>query len=268
MSRALSPVALAAALALSLGCCGLFDSKEERFKKYFECADRLTVDRAIPYLEKGQFCCERLPAGYTSREAARRFYLEKARDLRPEAPEPYDEIGRSYWFEGRFADAEGAYALAAERAARPFPQRVILCAMQRIQKKYDAALATAAAVRATGEPDAEKAALYLEARIRYEQGRLEEAREGFTRALALAEVSGYRLRPSPYVMRDAWFYMAQIRLKGGDPQGAHEDFSRFLEKTGDPDFQSWYGGKILPMLGTDQPLLYDTIESDWVRERQ
>lgn len=268
MTRAAALLSLSLGLALALGCCGLFQAKEERYKKYMECADRLSLDRAIPYLQKGQFCCEKLPPGYTSKEPARRFYLEKARDLRPESPEPYDELGRSYWFEGKFAEAESAYAAAAERAARPFSQRVIQCAMQRIQKRYDAALETAATVRASGEEDSEKAALYLEARVRYEQGRLPEAREGFSAALALADSSGYRLRPSPYVMRDAWFYMAQIRLKGGDPAGAHEDFKKFLEKTGDPDFQAWYGGKLLPMLGTDQPLLYDTIESDWVRERQ
>lgn len=268
MTRSATALVLAATLVLS-GCCeNPFKGKEGRYRKYLECADHLTVDRAVDLMKRGAFCCEKVPLAVKGREEARRFYLEKALALKPESPEPYNELAISYWYNGQFAKAAELFSQAAERSPRPFSQQIVLCDMQRLCGRFNEALATAQKIRASSEPEAEKAAEYLEGRISYERGDLAAAKTHFEKAIALAGEKGFRFNSTPYAMRDSWFYIAQIRLKSGDPLGAHEAFKIFLEKTGDPDFQAWYGKELLPLLGTDQQLLYDTIESDWVRERQ
>lgn len=255
MIRSAASLLLGSTLLLT-GCCeNPFRGKEARYKKYLECADYLTVDRALDLMKKGSSCCEKVPAETKTREEARRFYLAKALALKPESPQPYDEMAISYWYDRQFAKAEEYFAKAAERTPRPLAQHIMRCNMQRLTARFDEALATSAHLRASSERDGEKAAEYLEGRIWYERGDLPAAKGHFEKALSLAGEKGFRFAGTPYSMRDAWFYMAQIRFKSGDPLGAHEAFKRFLEKMGDPEFQAWYGKELLPLLGTDQQLL-------------
>jgi len=265
------PSHLAAAALLSAclsGCCGVFQSDADRYEKYMECAERITSDLSVDLLKQGRFCCEAVPAGLQGREAARRFYLEKARDLRPDAPEPLAGLGRSYWFDGDFGRAADSFAAAAAKSPRPFPYLVAESAMARVSGRFDEALATAERIRPMRGVDGEKTAAYLAARVRYEQGQAPEAQRLFEEALARAAKTGFGLGPSPYSMRDAWFYIAQIRRKAGDPLGAHEAFKAYLAEMSDPEFQLWYAKTLLPEMGSDQGRLYDTIERSWVRERQ
>jgi tetratricopeptide (TPR) repeat protein len=140
--------------------------------------------------------------------------------------------------------------------------------MERLSGRYAESLTLCDRLREMKGVDADKTADYLEGRVRYEQGQLAEARRLFESALAKAAKNGYGLGPSPYAMRDAWFYLAQLRRKGGDPLGAHEAFKSYLSEMSDPEFQLWYSKKLLPEMGSDQARLYDTIELNWVRERQ
>ena len=266
--RAFSLLAALSALIALMACCGLFQSKDARYKKYMECAERLTSDKSMELLHQGYACCEKLPTALSGREAAKRFYLEKARALKPEAPEPYAAIGLSYWEGGDFAHALEAYQEAAKRTDRPFAFLVAEAAMMRLCGRYDEGLRLAGDIAKMRGVDGEKAAAYLSGRMFYEGGRLQDARASFERAIALAEKSGYFLTPSPYTMVDAWFYMAQIRLKGGDAQGAYNDFKVYLSKMTNPEFQLWYTEKLLPRYGAGQKGLYDSIEENWVRERQ
>jgi len=269
MSRLVLSTATLALLGVSfLGCCGLFQSDEDRYDKCMECAERITSDLSVDLLKQGRFCCEAVPAGIQGREPARRFYLEKARDLKPDSPEPLAALGRSYWFEGDYSRAADAFGAAAAKSSRPFPYLVALAAMARVSGRYDDALASVARIRTLRGVDAEKTADYLEARVRYEQGQEPEARRLFEASLARASKSGFGLGPSPYSMRDAWFYLAQIRRKSGDPLGAHEAFKSYLSLMNDPEFQLWYAKTLLPEMGSDQTRLYDTVERSWVRERQ
>jgi hypothetical protein len=68
-------------------------------------------------------------------------------------------------------------------------------------------------------------------------------------------------------MKDAHLYLAQIALKGGDPQAAYEEFKLYLKKMSDPDFQVFYKYWV-EKLGDDQKALYDTLEIEWAWPRQ
>ncbi len=259
---------LALVFASGLGCCRLFQSDEERYRKALECSERLTSDKSVEILRDGYQCCAPLPETVRDREAAKRFYLEEARALKPAAPEPDAAIGLSYWEGGQFEQALGAYREAARKSSRPFAYRVAVVTMLRLTGRYDEALAEIASLRRLRGVDAEKVADYLQGRVLYEQGRLPEAAVAFQRALAGAEKTGSFLGPSPYTMQDAWFYTAQIRRKTGDPLGGHEAFKAYLAAMHNPEFQTWYANTLLPRHGADQAGLYDAIEENWVRERQ
>ena len=93
------------ALAASGACCGAFESKEERTKKELECALRVTDEKSIEILQKGMFCCEKLPAEVRTLPAARRFYLQRASALSPKDPDPVLQLARSYWDDRNFPEA-------------------------------------------------------------------------------------------------------------------------------------------------------------------
>ncbi len=266
--RAPSLFAAVTAIAVLVSCCGLFQSKEARYKKYMECAERLTSDKSIELLHHGYACCEELPPELKDREAAKRFYLDKARVLKPESPEPCAAIGLSYWEGGDYARALEAYQQAARLTDRPFACLVAEATMMRLCGRYEDALRLAGDIEKIRGVGGAKTAAYLRGRVLYEEGRMAEARSDFEKAIALAGKSGYFLAPSPYTMEDAWFYMAQIRLKQGDTLGAYNDFKVYLSRMTNPEFQLWYAQKLLPRYGADQKGLYDTIEENWVRERQ
>ncbi len=260
--------AAASAIAIMASCCGFLETKEDRYNKYMECAERLTSDKSIEILHHGYQCCEKLPKELNDREAAKRFYLEKAKALKPDAPEPYASIGLSYWEGGDYANALAAYEEAAKRTDKPFGYMIAEATMMRLCGKYDEALAMASSIEKLKAVDGAKASAYLKGRVLYEEGKLKEAQADFEEAIAMAGKSGYFLTPSPYTMVDAWFYMAQIRLKEGDAQGAYNDFKEYLSRMTNPEFQLWYTQKLLPRYGADQKGLYGTIEENWVRERQ
>lgn len=266
--RPLILLAAMVAMALIVSCCGFLETKEAKYKKYMECAERLTSDRSIELLHHGYACCEKLPPELADREAAKRFYLEKARALKPDSPEPYAAIGLSYWEGGDYPRALDAYQQAAKRTGKPFAYLIAEATMMRLCGRYDDAMNAADDIEKMRTVDGAKTAAYLRGRILYEKGLLKEARADFEKAIAMAEKSGYFLTPSPYTMVDAWFYLAQIRLKEGDPQGAYDAFKNYLSRMTNPEFQLWYTQKLLPRYGADQKGLYDAIEENWVSERQ
>ncbi len=264
--HALKGMMLLAMLAAT-GCCGMFQSKEERYKKEMECALRVTDERSIVILQKGMFCCEKLPAQDTTLPAARRFYLLRAAALEPKNPDPLMQIARSYWDDRDFVPALAFFVQAKELSPKPLAAVIGEITMLRLTKQWDKAMTLVAWIREQKAMDAPKVADYLDARLLYDQGKYAEAKPLFLNALKRAESGSDTLGDTPYTMKDTYLYLAQIQLKGGDPQGAYEDFKLFLKKTSNPDFQLFYNywvGK----LGSDQAALYDKIESDWAWPRQ
>lgn len=264
--RKLFPAALAG-LVLFTGCCGLFQSKEARYKKAMECALRISDERSIEILKKGMYCCEALPPEVKTLPEARRFYLDKALALKPDDPEAIEAVARSYWDEGSYEKALAYFGRARKVSPAPMSAVIGEVTMYRLLGQWDEAAPDLAWIRAQKGVDGEKIADYLQARILYDQGKLKEAEPLFQKAIARAEAGDDYLGRTPYTMRDARFYLAQIKLKGGDTQGAYEEFKRFLHQMSNPDFQIFYA-YWLPILGKDQTAFYEKIEHDWLHVRQ
>jgi tetratricopeptide (TPR) repeat protein len=260
-------LAVPAAAALLGSCCGAFQSDDSKYKKAIECADRITDERSLEILRKGEFCCAPVPPDVKDRPAAKRFYLEQARRLKPDAPEPLLAIAMTYWDEADYAGALEAYDEAIKLDPKPVMAVIGAFTMDRLLGRWDEAAERVKWIRGQKGIDAEKVGDYLEARLLYDQGRYADAEPLFRRAIERSERSDVSLGPTPYTLKDAHFYLAQIRLKAGDPQGAHQEFLAFLKKMSDPDFQVWYAYWV-PRMGSQQAEFYAKVEQDWVRVRQ
>ena len=260
------PAALAGLLFLT-GCCGLFQSKETRYKKAMECAFRITDERSIEILKKGMYCCEALPPEIRTLPEARRFYLDKALELKPEDPVALDSVARSYWDEGSYGKGLEYFGRVRKVSTSPMSAVIGEVTMLRLLGEWDKAGPDLQWIRAQKGVDGEKIADYLEGRLLYDQGKLKEAEPLFKKAIERAAAGDDYLGRTPYTMRDAHFYLAQIKLKAGDPQGAYEEFKVFLRQMSNPDFQIFYA-YWLPILGKDQTAFYEKIEGDWLHVRQ
>ncbi len=256
-----------AAVALLNGCCGFLSSDEARYEKNLECAGRITDLKSIEILAKGNFCCEPLPPGIQSLPQARRFYLEKARNLKPDAVEPLLGLGRAYWEEGNFSEAQKCFQLAAPRLEKPIYAEIAAVTMMRLQGRFDEGRALAEKIRTEKGVDGEKVAEYLLGRLAFDAGEILTAQVHFEMALRRAEKGDFGLGGTPFTMRDARFYLALIKHRSGDPQGAYVDFLAFLKKMSDPEFQIFYA-YWLPRLKDDQGALFEKIEKDWTHVRQ
>jgi tetratricopeptide (TPR) repeat protein len=255
------------ALGLLAGCCGVFQSPEEKYEKEMECASRITDERSVEILSRGTFCCEPLPKGTQGLPEARRFYLNRAWALKPTSADPPLAIAKSYWDEGSYFEGLRHYDAARERMERPLMAVVGEVTMYRLLKNYAEAGAWVRWIRRQKAIDAAKVADYLEARLLYDEGKYAEARPLFESAVARNEKGNDYLGDTPFTMKDARFYLAQIRRKTGDPLGAHEEFLLYLKKMSDPDFQIFYAFWV-PKIGSDQAQLYDKIEKEWAHVRQ
>jgi len=264
MVRTATSLVLAAFLS---GCCGFLSSEEARYEKNLECAGRITDLKSIEILAKGNFCCDPLPPGIQSLPEARRFYLEKARSLKPDAVEPLLGLGRAYWDEGNYAEAQTCFQLAAPRLDKPIYAEIAAVTMMRLQTRFDEGRALAEKIRSEKGVDGEKVAEYLLGRLDFDAGQILAAQVHFERALRRAEKGDYGLGGTPFTMRDAHFYLALIKHRRGDPQAAYQDFLVFLKKMSDPEFQIFYA-YWLPRLKDDQGALLEKIERDWTHVRQ
>jgi len=259
--------ALMVVCVLAAACCGAFQSPQEKYQKEMECASRLTDAKSIEILARGMFCCEPLPKSIQSLPEARRFYLLRASALAPSAPEPYAQIARSYWDEGNYREALAAFEEEGRREPKPVAALIGKVTMLRLLGEWEAGRNVAEELRAQKAIDGEKVADYLEARLLYDEGKCTEAQNLFEKALARSEKSADFLGETPYTMKDAHFYLAQIRRKSGDPLGGHQEFLLYLKKMSDPDFQLAYKYWV-STFGSDQAKLYDTVEKEWAHVRQ
>lgn len=255
------------ALASATACCGAFQSKEDRYKKEMECALRVTDEKSIEILQRGMFCCEKLPAEVKTLPEARRFYLLRAAAQDPKNPDPVLQIARSYWDDHDYKQALDFFARAKDLSPKPLTAVIGEITMLRLTKDWTQANGLVQWVRDQKAIDSQKVGDYLEARILYDQGKYAEAKPLFESALNRSKSDGDALGDTPYTMKDAYLYLAQIKLKAGDAQGAYGDFKLFLQKMSNPDFQLFYKYWV-EKLGNDQPALYDKIESDWASWRQ
>jgi tetratricopeptide (TPR) repeat protein len=256
-----------AALCLTGACCGLFQSKEERYKKEMECALRVTDNKSIEILQKGMYCCEALPAGAMTLPQARRFYLERALKLNPDSTDAMAAVAKSYWDEGSYPEGLKFYQMLEKKSEKPLSAVIGEYTMYRLMKKWDDAAGRIAWIRQQKAIDAAKVGDYLEGRLLYDEGKYPEALPLLQNAIERANAGDDSLGNTPYTMKDAAFWVAQIKLKGGDPQGAYEAFKEYLHKMADPDFQIFYA-YWLPRMGSDQAKFYDTIETQWAHVRQ
>lgn len=254
-------------LSSALGCCGAFQSQGDKYKKEMECASRLTDQKSIEILQKGMFCCESVPKEIQDLPEARRFYLLRASALDPSAAEPFEGIAKSYWDDGNYREALKAFEEVRKRTPKPVAAVIGEVTMYRLLSESAPAFELTKWLRVTKGIDGEKVADYLEGRLYYDGGKYEAAEPLLKDALQRAEKGNDFLGDTPYTMKDADFYLAQIKRKTGDPQGAHEYFLKYLKKMGDPDFQIFYAYWV-PKIGNDQAQLYDKIESQWARVRQ
>lgn len=264
--RTLLPLGLLALASLA-ACCGAFQSKEEKYKKEMECALRVTDEKSIEILQKGMFCCEKLPPEANTLPSARRFYLERATALDPKDPDPVLQIARSYWDDRNYPEAFKAFEKARSLGAKPTTAVIGEITMLRLMGDYSKAEPLLAWIREQKAIDAPKVADYLEARILYAQGNYPEAKKLFESALERAKGTGDLLGDTTYTMRDTHLYLAEISLKQGDPKLAYEEFKLYLAKMSDPDFVLFYN-YWLEKLGDDQKGLYDLIENEWAKPRQ
>lgn len=257
-------LALAGAMA---ACCGAFQSDEKRYQKEMECASRITDGKSVELLQEGMFCCNPLPKGALGLPEARRYYLLRAWALRPASPDPPMAIAKSHWDDGNYREALRYYDAARERSEKPLAAVIGEVTMYRLLRDFPPAYAWVRWIRVQKAIDGEKVAAYLEARLLYDEGKYAEARPLFQKALERSGRGTDFLADTPWTMKDARFYLAQIRRKTGDPQGGHEEFLLYLKQMSDPDFQLFYKYWV-EKAGSDQALLYDTIEGQWVHIRQ
>ena len=267
MKKCFGPGAAVALLALAMACCGAFQSSEQKYQKEMECASRITDLKSVELLQRGMFCCSPLPKGTDALPEARRYYFLRASILKPSSPDPPTGIARSYWDEGDYRQALKYFDEARERSKEPLAAIIGEVTMHRLLRDFEPAYALVRWIRVQKNIDGEKVAAYLSARLLCDEGKYGEAEPLFEQALKRAERGNDYLGETPYTMKDAHFYLAQIKRKSGDPQGAHEEFLQYLRKMSDPDFQLAYKYWV-EKFGSDQALLYDTVEKDWAHVRQ
>lgn len=263
-------VLLLSALALvQMSCCLDLGGREKRFRKRMLCARRVNNDNSIDILKKGAFCCPRLPSSANDISSARRYYYMKAAEIYPDRGEVLAAIGQTFWEEGRFGEASDYYGKAT-RACPDDPSYLIAAiTLERIGKKYDDALASISRLEKMSFPGRDKAAAYLKGKILYEQNQPDAARELLEATLSGAGPADgtFYLGPTPYAMKDVFFYLAMIQLKKGERMKAHEYFLQYLSKEGHPDFVSLYQGW-LKQSGGEQDFLYEMVEEGWTRTHQ
>jgi len=262
-----SAAALIGILVL-VGCCGAWKSNSAKYKKQMECATRVTDETSIKILKSGNFCCPALPKDIESVAEARRFYLLRAWGYDPSSPEPPMRIAQSYWEQQDYHKAL-LYFDAARARTKGAPIEAVIgeITMYRLLHQFKPGYAWIRWLERQKDIDAVKVCDYLGARYLYDQGKEQEAEPLFEAALKRAEKGDYTLAVQPYSMKDVWFYLAQIKLNAGDPQGAYKDFLAYLKLMSDPNFQTFYN-YWLPRLGSQQKEFYAKIEHDWVWMRQ
>lgn len=267
MKKSLERGAAIALLAVAAACCGAFQSSEEKYQKEMECASRITDGKSVELLQRGMFCCSPLPKGTDALPEARRYYFLRASRLKPSSPDPPIGIARSYWDEGDYAQARNYFDSARELSKNSLAAVIGEVTMYRLLHDPAPAFVWVRWIQTQKNIDGEKVAAYLSARLLYDEGKYEEARPLIEQALKRAEKGNDYLGETPYTMKDAHFYLAQIKRKTGDPLGAHQEFLLYLKKMSDPDFQLAYKYWV-EKFGSDQALLYDTVEKDWAHIRQ
>ncbi len=262
-----SAAALIGTLVL-VGCCGAWKSNSAKYKKQMECATRVTDETSIKILKSGNFCCPALPKDIESVATAQRFYLLRAWGYNPSSPEPPMRIAQSYWEQQNYQQAL-LYFDAARARTQGAPIEAVIgeISMYRLLHQFKPGYAWIQWLEHQKGIDAVKVGDYLRARYLYDQGKENEAEPLFKAALKRAEKGDYMLAVQPYTMKDVWFYLAQIKLNAGDPQGAYKDFVTYLKLMSDPDFQMFYN-YWMPRLGREQKEFYAKIEHDWVWMRQ
>lgn len=267
MRRCASLVLILIPVLLSAGCCGIFHSKERKYKKEMECATRLTDDTSIRILKTGKFCCTALPEKMRTLPEARRFYLLRAWGYKPASFEAPMEIARSYADEQNWSEALRYYDAARSRSGNGLAAVTGEVTMYRLLGKYDEALAWTRWLRTIQGSDGIKVADYMEARCLYDEGKLKEAESLFVEAVKRSEKSGVYIGSTTYTISTSWFYLAQIELKTGDPMAAHRYFLKFLKHMSDPDFQTYYA-YWMPRLSSHQADFYDKLENDRIHVMQ
>ena len=262
-------ILLLALLMFVSSCCFDIGGKEKRYKKMMLCARRVNNDNSILILKKGSFCCPRLPSHVTDISSARRFYYMKAAEIFPERDEPFEAIGRTFWEEGRHAEALEYFERALVLSPRNISDLVAVATLRRACGKLNEALEILSLLERTEFVEKNKSLAYLRGKVVYEQGDIRKARELFESALSDIEKGGqsFYIGPTPYTMKDIYFYLAQIELKENEPQKAHEFFLRYLAEEGHPDFVSTYQ-ECLKQSAGEQEFLYGLVEERWTRTHQ
>jgi len=256
-------------LMLASSCCVDFGGKEKRYKKMMLCARRVNNDNSIMILKKGSFCCPRLPSHVNDISSARRFYYMKAAEIFPERDEAFEAVGRTFWEEGRHAEALEYYEKALGLSPGNINDLVAVATLRRTCGKLDEALETLSLLEKTEFREKSKSLAYLRGKVVYEQGDTRKAKELFENALGDIEKGGgsFYIGPTPYTMKDIYFYLAQIELKQNEPQKAHELFLKYLAEEGHPDFVSTYQECLRQSAG-EQEFLYGLVEERWARTHQ
>jgi tetratricopeptide (TPR) repeat protein len=256
-------------ITLLSGCCFDMGSKENRFKKRMLCARRVNNDYSISILKKRAFCCPQLPQEINDIYSARIWYYKQAADIDPQRDEAYAAIGQTYWLDEKFSDALVYYCKSAALVPDNVQYLVAVTSLERIGKDYEGALKTIGSIGNLNIPDKAKTVDYLKGKVLYDKGDISGAGELLTRAMTQAEAPGgtFYLAPTPYTMKDVYFYLAMISLKKDDAQKAYEYFLKYLAKEGHPDFVNYYQD-CLQKSGGDQTFLYEMIESGWTRTHQ
>lgn len=258
------------ALALvQVSCCLDLGGREKRFKKRMLCARRVNNDNSIDILKKGAFCCPRLPSSANDISSARRYYYMKAAEVYPDRGEVLAAIGQTFWEEGRYGEASEYYGKAASACPEEPSYLIASITLERIEKRYDDAIASVGKLEKLNFSGKEKTAAYLKGKILYEKNELDAALnllEGTLDGASPADGTFY-LGPTPYTMKDVYFYLAMIQLRKGERMKAHEYFLQYLSKEGHPDFVTLYQGW-LKQSGGEQEFLYEMVEEGWTRTHQ
>jgi len=255
--------------AIQFSCCLDVGSREKRFRKRMLCARRVNNDNSIRLLKNAAFCCPRLPSTVNDVSAARRYYYMEAAALCPDKDEALDAVAQTFWDEDRFTEALDYYARALKLSPSNVKYRIAVVTMQRVLKMYPEALASIADLEKIPFEGREKTVNYLKGKVLYERGDLDASQKLLEATLPEAESQKgtFYLGPTPFTMKDVFFYLAMIRLKKNEPQKAHEYFLEYLSKEGHPDFVSRYTD-YLRESGGEQDFLYGMVEDGWTRTHQ
>jgi tetratricopeptide (TPR) repeat protein len=252
---------------LLLSCRGVSEIGDGAFARYLRCADGVSNEHSLHLMKRGGQGCERLPDEVKTVTEAKRFYLQKAWDIRPESPEPPRNIALTYWEDDNYEMALRYFDATRERSPEKLSPVIGMITMYRLLGKRDEALRWVRWLDAQDVPDAHKTGLYLAGKILYEAESYEEARPLLEEALGLAEEAGFFLCGSSFTMRDVEFYLAQVHLRSGDPVMADEFFRSFVGRNHDPDFVSFLNW-LTEEGPEDQAGYFSEVEKYWVRVRQ